>query len=153
TCQGMARLSPLDASFLRVESPTAHMHVGWLSHLDLAPGERRFDVDRLARTLASRLHLTPRFRQIVTPTPLGLGEATWTDDPAFHLRRHLYVASEQTPLKQLTDDFLSRPLPKDRPLWSLLVVPRTAPGKAALIGKVHHAMVDGVAAVELGLLL
>jgi diacylglycerol O-acyltransferase / wax synthase len=149
----MARLSPLDASFLRVESPTAHMHVGWLSHLELPPGEQAFDVDRLARTLASRLHLTPRFRQIVTPTPLGLGEPTWTDDPRFDLRRHIYVAASGSHAARLADDFLSRPLPRDRPLWSLLVVPRTEPGRAALIGKVHHAMVDGVAAVELGILL
>ena len=24
-----SRLTPLDSSFLRVESPTAHMHIGW----------------------------------------------------------------------------------------------------------------------------
>ena len=31
--------------------------------------------------------------------------------------------------------------------------PRAGEGKAAVLGKVHHAMVDGVAAVELGMLL
>lgn len=154
----MARLSPLDSSFLRVETETAHMHVGWLSHLDLPLGCERFDVDRLAATLAARLHRTPRFRQVITPAPLGISEPSWTDDPCFDLRRHIHVATGDAPLshrqvEQLTDDFMSRPLPRDRPLWSLLVIPRTEPRGAAIVGKVHHAMVDGVAAVELGMLL
>ena len=33
------------------------------------------------------------------------------------------------------------------------MVPRAGPGRAAVLGKVHHAMVDGIAAVELGTLL
>jgi len=35
TLQGIHPLSALDSSFLRVETATGHMHVGWLSHLDL----------------------------------------------------------------------------------------------------------------------
>ncbi|MET0762155.1 MAG: wax ester/triacylglycerol synthase family O-acyltransferase [Thermoleophilaceae bacterium] len=154
----MARLSALDTSFLRVETPAAHMHVGWLSHLDLPAGADRLDVRRLVTTIGTRLHLAPRFRQIVVPTPLGLGEPSWEDDPRFDLGRHVFVAADEDPvgharLRRLTDEFLSQPLSRDRPLWSLLLVPRLAGGGAALVGKVHHAMVDGIAAVELGMLL
>jgi WS/DGAT/MGAT family acyltransferase len=39
------------------------------------------------------------------------------------------------------------------PLWQIVVIPRAGPGRAAVLGKVHHAMVDGIAAVELGTLL
>jgi WS/DGAT/MGAT family acyltransferase len=56
-------------------------------------------------------------------------------------------------LRRVTDDFLSRQLPRNRPLWELLVVPQVERDRAAIVGKVHHAMVDGLAAVELGLLL
>ena len=35
-----ARLSPLDASFLEVESATAHMHVGWAARFT-PPTDRR----------------------------------------------------------------------------------------------------------------
>ena len=154
----MAPLSSLDSSFLRVETPTAHMHVGWLSHLDLPLGEDRLDVDRLVSSIASRLHRAPRFRQCVVERPLGLGEPEWIDDPDFQLERHVQVAPCRTPvgregLRALADDFLSFPLPRDRPLWSLLLVPRVGPDGAAILGKVHHAMVDGIAAVELGMLL
>ena len=154
----MAPLSSLDSSFLRVETPTAHMHVGWLSHLDLPLGVDRLDVDRLVASIGSRLHRAPRFRQCVVDRPLGLGEPEWIDDPDFDLRRHVQVAPCHAPvgrqgLRALADDFLSFPLPRDRPLWSLLVIPRVGPDGAAILGKVHHAMVDGIAAVELGMLL
>ena len=154
----MAPLSALDSSFLRVETPTAHMHVGWLSHLELPEGARELDAGRLVANIGSRLHLAPRFRQRVVERALGLGEPEWVDDPDFALERHVEVVASAAPvgrggLRAIADDFLSFPLPRDRPLWSLLLVPRVGPDGAAIIGKVHHAMVDGIAAVELGMLL
>jgi WS/DGAT/MGAT family acyltransferase len=114
-------------------------------------------VPRLAASIESRLHLTPRFRQRVVEQPLGLGEPEWVDDPEFRLDRHIEVAPcapvGSQALRRIADDFLSFPLPRDRPLWSLLVVPRVGPDGAAILGKVHHAMVDGIAAVELASLL
>lgn len=153
----MTKLTSLDSSFLRVETPTAHMHVGWLSHLDLPDGASQLDVERLMASIESRLHLAPRFRQYVVEPPLGLGEPEWVDDPGFRLDRHITVL-RATPigrraLRSIADDFLSFPLPRDRPLWSLVIVPRVGPDGAAILGKVHHAMVDGIAAVELGMLL
>jgi diacylglycerol O-acyltransferase / wax synthase len=152
-----ARLSNLDASFLRVESPAAHMHVGWFSLLDLPPGVERLDADALVASIDSRLHLTPRFRQRAVEAPLAVAEPSWRDDPDFNLRRHVTVAGGEAVstdgLRRLTDEFLSLQLPRDRPLWSLLVVPSVDRRRAALVGKVHHAMVDGLAAVEMGLLL
>src|SRR4051812_40931205 len=80
---GMAPLTALHSSFLPVETPTAHMHVGWLSPLDLPGGARRLDVARLVANIGSRLHLAPRFRQRVVEPALGLGEPQWVDDPEF----------------------------------------------------------------------
>jgi WS/DGAT/MGAT family acyltransferase len=151
----MDRLSALDASFLRVESPTAHMHVGWLSTLRLDPGGQRLDSDALAQRVAARLHLAPRFRQRVLPAPVG--EPAWADDRGFRLDRHLVVhegkVAGSAALSRLAGRFLSQPLDRSRPLWSILVVPQAGAGRAAVLGKVHHAMVDGIAAVELGMLL
>ncbi len=132
------------------------MHVGWLSTLRLPPGEERLDPDALADRVAARLHLAPRFRQRVRSAPLG--EPVWADDPGFRLERHVLehegvkVASDRG-LCRLAGDFLTQPLDRSRPLWSILVVPRVGAGRAAVLGKVHHAMVDGLAAVELGMLL
>src|SRR5438034_2636814 len=108
----MPRLSTLDASFLRVETPTAHMHVGWFSSLELPRGAGQLDVDALMAQVASRLHLAPRFRQRVVEAPLSLAEPRWQDDPGFDLRRHVTVADEaavsQSRLNQLANEFLSR---------------------------------------------
>ena len=72
---GIVTLSSLDAAFLRTETQTGHMHVGWLSTLDLPPGVDRFDADALERRIAGRLHLVPRLRQRVVDSPLGIGES------------------------------------------------------------------------------
>ncbi len=131
------------------------MHVGWMATLELPLGVGELDPDRLSERIAARLHLAPRFRQVVAPAPLG--EPMWVDDPEFRLDRHLVV--EPSPvggrrdLEALVGGFLSQQLDRSKPLWEIVVVPRAGPGKAALLGKVHHAMVDGIAAVELGTLL
>jgi diacylglycerol O-acyltransferase / wax synthase len=134
------RLSPLDNQFLNWETETAHMHVGWVARLDAG-----VDVERLKATIASRLHLVPRFRQRLRKGPLGLGEPVWVDDPAFDLEEHVFVADGD--VRELADRFLSVQLNRAKPLWEILVLPN------AIAGKVHHAMVDGVAAVGLGMLL
>ncbi len=150
----MDRLSTLDSSFLRVETPAAHMHVGWLSRLRLREGTRALDAGLLRERIAARLHLAPRFRQVVRPMPLG--EPAWSDHQDFDLDSHVRVVPRRTTegeLQELIDEFLSRQLDRERPLWEILVVPELEGGRAAVAGKVHHAMVDGIAAVELGALL
>ena len=52
-----------------------------------------------------------------------------------------------------TDAVLSEPLDRARPLWHLHLVPLLEDGRAGLIFKMHHALVDGKSAVELALLL
>src|SRR5882724_7959521 len=132
----MERLSALDASFLRVESPSAHMHVGWLSDLTLPPGEEELDAAGLAMRVEGRLHHAPRFRQRVS-RPM-VGEPVWVDDPGFRLDRHVQVAgvvNGPAELRQLCGDFLSRQLSRSFPLWEILIVPRVGSGKAAVLGK------------------
>jgi diacylglycerol O-acyltransferase / wax synthase len=151
----MQRLSTLDSSFLRVETPTAHMHVGWLAIVNLPEGQDALDVALLRRRVESRLHHAPRFRRCVQQSPVG--EPYLLDDPEFDIANHVTVSERRVmqprELRRLTDAFLSEQLDRDRPLWEIRVVPRVGQGRAALVGKVHHALVDGVAAVELGTLL
>jgi diacylglycerol O-acyltransferase len=152
----MTRLSPMDSSFLRVESENAHMHVGWFSIVELPAGMRALDAEGMAARIAGRLHLSPRFRQRVTPVPLGAGEPVWRDDPSFDLANHVRVLPgplDDAGMRRATDAFFTRPLRRDRPLWEIVLVPRLPGGRAAILGKIHHAMADGIAAVELGMLL
>ena len=48
---------------------------------------------------------------------------------------------------------MSEPLDRDLPLWEIWVADRLANGRIGVVGKAHHCMVDGIAAVELASLL
>jgi WS/DGAT/MGAT family acyltransferase len=146
-----SRLSGLDASFLAVETPTAHMHVGWLALFSPPASGRLPDFLQLREHIASRLERAPRYRQKLASVPLGLNAPEWVDDEAFSIDRHLYRAPG--PLAGLVDEVMSMPLRRERPLWELWFCEDPAHERFALIGKAHHCMVDGLGAVELGSLL
>jgi WS/DGAT/MGAT family acyltransferase len=146
------RLSPLDASFLTVEGPSAHMHVGWAARFSPPEQGARPSFEVIFEHLARRLGRAPRYRQRIAPDALGLHAPLWVDaedfDPADHIHRS---AAER--LEDLADAVLSEPLARERPLWELWIAPELADGSIGLVGKAHHCMVDGLAAVELGSLL
>ena len=146
------RLSALDASFLAVESPTAPMHVGWVSSFDPPQDAPRPGFDELFDHLAGRLAIAPRYRQKLASVPLGVHEPMWVDDPDFDPAAHLLHA-EGDDLDEIADAIFSTPLPRDRPLWQMWIADGLPDGGLAMIGKMHHCMVDGIAVVELGELL
>jgi diacylglycerol O-acyltransferase len=146
-----ARLSALDASFLAVESPSAHMHVGWVATFS-PDGEGRLpSFPELRNHIQRRLARAPRYRQKLAPVPLGVHAPEWIDDEGFAIDRHLYWAPG--PLPNLVDEVMSVPLRRDRPLWEMWFCEDPENHGFALVGKAHHCMVDGLAAVELGSLL
>ncbi|HEY7934959.1 MAG TPA: wax ester/triacylglycerol synthase family O-acyltransferase [Solirubrobacteraceae bacterium] len=145
------RLSALDASFLAVETPTAHMHVGWVASFSADADGALPHFSELRDHIARRLGRAPRYRQKLARVPLGLHSPEWIDDPAFSVERHVYWAPG--PLSELVDEVMSTPLRRDRPLWEMWICEDTEHERLALVGKAHHCMVDGIAAVELGSLL
>jgi diacylglycerol O-acyltransferase / wax synthase len=147
-----SRLSALDASFLAVETENAHMHVGWVTLFDPPPDAPPPSFADCLDHIAQRLNRAPRFRQVLEPTPLGLGTPTWVDDPTFDIHRHV-VRSRARELTGAVDWFLSKPLRHDRPLWQICIADQLTDGRTAVIGKAHHCMVDGIAAVEIATLL
>jgi diacylglycerol O-acyltransferase / wax synthase len=146
------RLSALDASFLAVETPSAHMHVGWAATFAPPPDRPRPGYEALFAHIAGRLGRAPRYRQRLAPDALGLNAPLWIDDEAFDPARHIHRSAAEH-LSDLADAVLSEPLPRDRPLWEFWIAPELRDGRIGLVGKAHHCMVDGIAAVELGSLL
>ncbi len=145
------RLSALDASFLAVETPNAHMHVGFVA-LFSAPEEGRLpSFTELRDHIELRLGRAPRYRQKLASVPLGLHAPEWTDDEAFSVGRHVYRAPG--PLGDLVEEVFSTPLRRDRPLWEMWICEDREQERFAIVGKAHHCMVDGIAAVELASLL
>jgi diacylglycerol O-acyltransferase len=150
----VSRLSPIDASFLSLESPRAHMNVGWSGLGPLTHGAPRPTVDALRERVERRLRHVPRCRQRLQFHPLGLGEPHWVDDPSFALEDHVVaLAGPDEPLslerfEALRDALLSTPLDRSRPLWQIALAPRLEDGRVGIIGRVHHAMADGAAALQ-----
>ena len=153
------RLSPIDGSFLRVESPSAHMHVAWSATFRLPEGQPRPTLTRLRRHIAARLELVPRFRCRLAYPPPGMGEPFWVEDPDFDVGNHvlplgtLGLELDDNRFALLCDSVLSSPLDRRRPLWEIRLAPRFADGRCGLVAKIHHALVDGRSAVEVAQLL
>jgi diacylglycerol O-acyltransferase len=146
------RLSALDDSFLAVENASAHMHVGWAAAFRRPKEGQAPRFDELRNHIASRLPRAPRFRQRIASVPLGLNAPIWVDDERFDVDRHV-LRSDATRLRDLSDGCMSTQLRRDRPLWQVCIADGLEDGRVGVVGKVHHCMVDGIAAVELGSLL
>ena len=145
------RLSASDMSSLLAERGPIHVHVGATIVIEGRPP----DFERLLEHVEARLALVPRFRQRVTRTPLDLSNPVWTDDPRFDLRWHVRRAALPAPgggaeLRDLVGRIMSEPLDFGRPLWQLYLVEGVEGGRHALVNKTHHALVDGVAAIDVG---
>jgi WS/DGAT/MGAT family acyltransferase len=146
------RLSPLDASFLAVERPTAPMHVGWVARFDPPENGPRPTFDVLATHIAGRLGGAPRYRQRLAEVPLEVHDPVWVDDEEFDPGDHLFDAGPRT-LEELIGEVFSTPLARDRPLWELWLKTDEPDGGVVMVGKAHHCMVDGIAALQLADLL
>jgi diacylglycerol O-acyltransferase / wax synthase len=146
------RLSPLDDSFLGLEGPTAHMHVGWTALFDPPVDHPRPSFEDLRRHIDMRLCRAPRYRQKISPAPLDIDAPSWIDDPYFDISHHVRRAASED-LDDAVEHCMSRQLSRQRPLWEVHIAEQLGDGRIAVIGKVHHCMVDGIAAVELASLL
>jgi diacylglycerol O-acyltransferase len=147
------RLSSLDVSFLYLEEPTTPMHVGGLATFQ--PPDDGLDYDGLVSLIEQRIGQVPRYRQKVKWVPGHLANPVWVDDPdfdvTFHVRRSaLPRPGSDAQLRELLGRLMSRRLDRSRPLWEMYLVEGLEGGRIAIITKTHHAMVDGVSAVDIG---
>jgi WS/DGAT/MGAT family acyltransferase len=146
----MNRMSVQDASFLHIESDERPMHVGGVSILEGPPPPF---ADVLAM-VEGKLGLVPRYRQVVRFVPFALARPVWVDDPHFNLGYHVRRTALPEPggddeLRTLVGRVMSQNLDRAKPLWEMWVVEGLGDGRWALVSKVHHAMVDGVASTDL----
>jgi WS/DGAT/MGAT family acyltransferase len=147
------RLSPLDVSFLYLEGAATPMHVGGLAVFDMP--EEGFDYDTFVGLLEQRISLVPRYRQKIKSVPGHLASPVWVDDTEFELSYHVRRSALPRPgsdeqLKELVARVQSRALDRNRPLWEMYLVEGLADRRFAIITKTHHAMVDGISAIDIG---
>ncbi|MEP6598826.1 MAG: wax ester/triacylglycerol synthase family O-acyltransferase [Actinomycetota bacterium] len=151
------RLTSLDVSFFYLEGRTTPMHVGGLAVFEppTGGGAPSFDYEELVSLLEQRIALVPRYRQKVRFVPGHLLNPVWVDDPDFDITYHVRRSALPRPgsdeqLREFCARIQSRPLDRHRPLWEMYLVEGLADGRVAIITKTHHAMVDGISAIDIG---
>ncbi|MGC1164745.1 MAG: wax ester/triacylglycerol synthase family O-acyltransferase [Solirubrobacterales bacterium] len=150
----MDRLTSFDTSFLANEKSNGHMAIGALLMCEGgAPSE-----DDFLTHIRSRVHHLPRLRQRLLYPPLGLGTPFWVDYPDFDIHQHLSRVTLPAPgtesqFQELIGKLLAPPLDRAKPLWELILVEGFEDERFAIVYKTHHAMADGISAVDIGMLL
>lgn len=151
----MRQLTSLDAQFLAVESARVYGHVGSMAVYDpaTAPGGT-VEIADVCRLLGERIHQLPPFRWKLVEVPFGIDLPYWIEDPDFDLDFHIRESAVPPPggdeqLARTVARIFARPLDRNRPLWELYLIHGLKGGKVALLTKVHHSVVDGVAGNEI----
>jgi len=150
----MERLSGLDSAFLSFETPAMHLHVAIVAVLDPSTMPEPYSFDQLRSFIAGRLMGDATFRRRVVEVPFRLNHPIWVEDPDLdldhHIRRHVLPSpGEAAELTALTGEIVGEPLDRSRPLWEIHAIEGLHDGNVALLGKIHHAAVDGVSGAEL----
>src|SRR3954451_17561464 len=133
-----------------MERAGAHMHVASTSIFEgTAPTHAEF-----REHIASRLHLVPRFRQKLRFVPFEQGRPVWVDDPHLNIDYHVRQSALPAPgseeqLRNLGARIFSQQLDRSKPLWELWLIEGLKDDRFAIVGKTHHAMVDGVSGVDI----
>ncbi len=139
------RMSHADAAWLHMDQPTNLMVITGVLWFDQPP-----DWDGVRETIRHRMvERFPRFRQRVVEGRAPLSGPHWEDDPRFDLDLHLHRVALPAPggrdaLQAFVADLMASPLDRSKPLWQFQLVDGYGEG-AALVGRIHHCIADGIA--------
>jgi WS/DGAT/MGAT family acyltransferase len=140
------RLSDEDLTILALENETVAGHACKVILL-----EDRIEPDALRASIASRLDRAPRLCVRLADVD---GEPSWVPAPEVDLNAQVVVATGAEPLdllefrRTVARTFAER-LDRSRPLWRIDVIPKLAWGGSALLWRIHHALADGTASMQM----
>ena len=152
TMSDVTRMSGADAGFLYMETPAMHMHTLKMAIVDPSPD---LTFDNLVKATFYRLRRMPALRRKVVPVPLSLNHPVLVTqrrlDPERHFFRHdigggANGGGTMRDFERVVGEIASTPLKRDVPLWEIHLCEGFADGKVGIVGKIHHAVADGLAA-------
>jgi diacylglycerol O-acyltransferase / wax synthase len=140
----------VDQGFLLLERRHQPMHVGGLLLFTPPPDERDTYAQRLAeRARAATVAQHPFNQRLVR----RMGLWFWDVDTDFDIEAHFWHLSLPRPgrireLLALVSQLHGSLLDRAQPLWEAYLIEGVEGGRVALYVKIHHAVVDGVAAMR-----
>lgn len=148
------RLSGWDAVLLYSETPNVHMHTLKIAVIELDAARRGFDVDAFRGVIHSRLYKLDPFRYQLVDIPWKFHHPMWREhcdvDLTYHVRPwRLPQPGGRRELDEAIGEIASTPLDRGRPLWEMYFIEGLANNRIAVVGKVHHALADGIASANL----
>jgi diacylglycerol O-acyltransferase / wax synthase len=149
------RLSGWDAVLLYSETPTVHMHTLKLAVIDISELKgRQFGIDEFRQVIAGRLDKLEPFCYQLVDIPFKMHHPMWRENCEVDLEYHVRPCRLDPPggrrqLDEAVGRIASTPLDRSKPLWEMYFIEGLAGGRVAVLGKIHHALADGVASANL----
>lgn len=147
----MKPVSVMDVGFLLGERRNQPMHVGGLM-LATPPKKAAADfVEKLKAEALSHTAAQPPFNQKLVKRA---GVWFWADDTEFDVESHFHHMSLPKPgrireLLALVSSLHSNLMDRTKPLWEIYLIDGLDDGRVAIYTKIHHALVDGMAAMRM----
>lgn len=149
----MERLPADDLMWIYSDDLGNPMYTGALVILDghtLHDPRGRFRLEAVRLAIEQRLHLVPRFRQVIHRPRFGLGTPLWIDAPTFDVADHVRTqsldpSSSDDKVLHACEELRRRELDCLKPLWEMWFMTGMEEGRVALLIKLHHAVADGMA--------
>jgi diacylglycerol O-acyltransferase len=149
------RLRGWDAVLLYSETPSVHMHTLKLAVIALDDlNGRSFGIDEFRQVIHGRLYKLDPFRYELVDIPFKFHHPMWRENCEVDLEYHVRPYRVDSPggrrqLDEAVGRIASTALDRSKPLWEMYFIEGVANGKIAVLGKIHHALADGVASANL----
>jgi WS/DGAT/MGAT family acyltransferase len=148
------RLSGWDSVLLYSETPNVHMHTMKVAVIELDPDSQDFEIDAFRQVIGARLNKLEPFMYQLVDIPWKFHHPMWREhcevDLSYHIRPwRLPAPGGRRELDEAIGQIASTPLDRERPLWEMYFIEGLANDRVAVVGKIHHALADGVASANL----
>jgi diacylglycerol O-acyltransferase / wax synthase len=140
------RASSADLAFLAMDRGQVPEQFGVILQLEQSA---ELSLPQLRELIGDRIRALPRLRQRLINVPPGFGRPVWVDDHAFRIERHVRAIPCSAPgderaLFEVALSVIMEPLPRQAPLWSVVLITDLADGGAAVVVVLHHVLADGL---------
>jgi diacylglycerol O-acyltransferase len=131
------------------------MHTLKLAVIDISELKgRQFGIDEFRQVIRGRLHKLDPFRFELVDIPFKFHHPMWRENCEVDLDYHVRPYRVDSPggrrqLDEAVGRIASTPLDRTKPLWEMYFIEGLAHGRIAVLGKIHHALADGVASANL----